>query len=100
LDREAQITELERAIAALEAQRNVLGEAVVQAALEPLNQALESAPDSAEAWFALSQAQSYLGEIEAACDSLASFLDLSPPAVWIEQAETMRAEFGCPGESE
>ena len=65
------------------------------AALEPLSEALEYSPGSAEAWFAVAQAHYYLGDTEAACDSFTQFLSLSPPEMWAEQAGEVMSELGC-----
>jgi tetratricopeptide (TPR) repeat protein len=65
------------------------------AALESLNEALEYAPTSAEAWFAVAQTNYYLGDNEAACDAFTQFLALSPPEMWAEQAIDVMTELGC-----
>lgn len=67
-----------------------------QKALEVLNQVLERHPDSAQAWYALAQAYAALGNISEACNALARFLSLSPPAEWAEQARQVKEQLGCP----
>ena len=65
-------------------------------AIASLNQAIAQSPDSLEAWFALGQAHASIGQLEEACTDLDHFLSLSPPQGWVEQAEQIRAQLGCP----
>jgi tetratricopeptide (TPR) repeat protein len=64
-------------------------------ALEYLNQVVEQAPDSPEAWFALGQTYASVGQMAEACDAFAEFINLSPPAEWVDQAEQIRVQLGC-----
>lgn len=66
------------------------------AALESLNQAAEQVPDSPQVWFALAQVHMAVGQVDEACQAIRSFLALDPPAEWVQQANLMSSQLGCP----
>jgi len=65
------------------------------AAIDALQQALESVPNSREAHYALAGAFAQSGNIEKACETYDQFLSLDPPAAWKAQAEQTMASLGC-----
>jgi len=65
------------------------------AAIEVLQQAIESVPDSREAHYALAGAFAQSGDVEMACETYRQFLSLDPPANWKAQAEQTMASLGC-----
>jgi len=65
------------------------------AAIEVLQQAIESVPKSREAHYALAGAFAQSGDIDKACETYEQFLSLDPPANWKNQAEQAMASLGC-----
>jgi pentatricopeptide repeat protein len=66
-----------------------------EAAIEALEQAIESVPDSRESHYALANAYAQSGDIEKACETYDAFLSLDPPANWKAQAEQAMTSLGC-----
>jgi tetratricopeptide (TPR) repeat protein len=64
-------------------------------AIEMLEQAIESVPESREAHYALAGALAQSGDVEGACETYDQFLALDPPATWKTQAEQARMSLGC-----
>ena len=64
-------------------------------AVEMLEQAIESVPDSREAHYALAGALAQSGDAEGACETYERFLALDPPATWKTQAEQAMMSLGC-----
>lgn len=64
-------------------------------AVEMLEQAIESVPNSREAHYALAGALAQSGDFEGACRTYDSFLELDPPATWKTQAEQAMMSLGC-----
>jgi tetratricopeptide (TPR) repeat protein len=65
------------------------------AAVDVLQQVIESVPDSREAHYALAGAYAQSGNIDMACQTYKEFLSLDPPANWRTQAEQAMASLGC-----
>jgi tetratricopeptide (TPR) repeat protein len=65
------------------------------AAIEVLEQAIASVPDSREAHYALAGALAQSGNADRACETYSQFLSLDPPANWRAQAEQTMASLGC-----
>jgi tetratricopeptide (TPR) repeat protein len=65
------------------------------AAIEALQKAIESVPDSREAHYALAGALAQSGSIDEACETYSQFLSLDPPANWKAQAEQTMTSLGC-----
>ncbi len=65
------------------------------AAIEALEQAIESVPESREGHYALASAYAQSGDIERACETYETFLSLDPPAAWKDQAEQAMTSLGC-----
>ena len=66
------------------------------AAVEALTAAINAAPDSPHAYFALADAYAQSGDVEQACASYESFLGLDAPEGWKEQARQAMSIAGCP----
>jgi len=66
-----------------------------EAAIEALEQAIESVPDSREAHYALAGAYAQRGDLDKACEMYETFLTLDPPANWKTQAEQTMTSLGC-----
>jgi cytochrome c-type biogenesis protein CcmH/NrfG len=64
-------------------------------AIDALQQAVESLPDSREAYYALGSAYAQSGDIDEACETYQHFLTLDPPAEWRDQAEQMMVALAC-----
>ena len=64
-------------------------------AIEMLQHAIESVPNSREAHYALAGALAQSGDVEGACETYARFLALDPPATWKTQAEQAMMSLGC-----
>ena len=64
-------------------------------AIEMLEQAIESVPESREAHYALAGALAQSGDVEGACETYERFLALDPPATWKTQAEQAMMSLGC-----
>lgn len=64
-------------------------------AIEMLQQAIESLPDSREAYYALAGALAQSGNTEKACETYSRFLSLDPPDTWKTQAQQAMASLGC-----
>jgi len=64
-------------------------------AIEMLQQAIDSVPNSREAHYALANALAQSGDVDRACEAYSSFLSLDPPATWRTQAEQAMASLGC-----
>lgn len=72
-----------------------LQEGDYDAAVELLEQAIDSVPQSREAHYALAGALAQTGDIEAACETYDRFLALDPPETWRTQAEQTMTALGC-----
>jgi tetratricopeptide (TPR) repeat protein len=66
-----------------------------ETAIETLRQAIESVPESREAYYALGGAYAQSGNIDRACETYKHFLTLDPPANWRAQAEQTMASLAC-----
>jgi tetratricopeptide (TPR) repeat protein len=64
-------------------------------AIDTLQQAIESVPDSREAYYGLASAYAQSGNIDRACETYKHFLSLDPPAGWRAQAEQAMAALAC-----
>jgi tetratricopeptide (TPR) repeat protein len=65
------------------------------AAIEALQQAIASVPDSREAYYGLASAYAQSGNIDQACEAFKHFLTLDPPDNWRTQAEQTMAALAC-----
>jgi Flp pilus assembly protein TadD len=65
-------------------------------AITVLQQAVEQAPDSPEAYYALGGAYAQSGDTAKACDAYSRFLALNPPSTWQTQGEQAMTALGCP----
>lgn len=66
-----------------------------ETAIEILQEAIASVPDSREAHYALAGALAQSGSVDEACETYRKFLSLDPPANWKAQAEQAMASLGC-----
>jgi tetratricopeptide (TPR) repeat protein len=65
-------------------------------AIETLQQVIEQAPNSLQAYYALGEACAQSGDAESACEAYDRFLELNPPTTWQSRAEEIMGALGCP----